>query len=158
VRRRRRVKLLLSRPDSEQAPWLDRQIIDSARHIATHLGKSEDIVEVNIVDDDFIQKINMKYRGEDSPTDVISFSYFEEDPPCEENIAGELYVSSETVEKEAEKQAVDPKHLFLRVVLHGILHVLGFDHETEEEARRMEAEEREILTSILRREAVDALF
>lgn len=152
------MKLLLSRPDSEQAHWLDRRTVTFVRKLAAHLGNTKDIVEVNIVDDEFIQSINRDYRGNDSPTDVISFSYFEDDPPCGENIAGELYVSYETVEKEAEKQAVDPKHLFLRVALHGMLHVLGFDHESEEEARRMEAEERRILESILRHEVVEPLF
>ena len=152
------MKLQLSQPDSKLVSWLDKEVIGFARQIATHLGEPKHIVEVNVVNDDFIKRINRDYRGEDSPTDVISFSYFEDNPPCAENIAGELYVSYETVEKEAEKQAVDPKHLFLRVVLHGMLHVLGFIHGTEEEARRMEAEERRILASILRRETVDALF
>ncbi len=152
------MKLLLSRSDSKQAVWLDRRAVAFVRKIAAHLGNAKDIIEVNIVDDEFIQSINRDYRGDDSPTDVISFSYFEDDPPCGENIAGELYVSYEKVEKEAEKQAVDPKHLFLRVALHGMLHVLGFDHESEEEARRMEAEERRILESILRHEVVEPLF
>ena len=154
----KRVKLLLSRPDSKQALWLDKEAIGFARQIATYLGEPKHIIEVNVVDDDFIKRINRDYRGEDSPTDVISFSYFEDNPPCGENIAGELYVSYETLEKEAEKQTVDPKHLFLRVALHGMLHVLGFEHGSEEEARRMEAEERRILASILRRETVDTLF
>jgi len=152
------VKLLLSRPDSERASWLDKETIALARRIATHLGNAKDIVEITVVGDDFMRRINREYRGEDRPTDVISFSYIEDDPPCGENIAGELYVSHETVKKEAEKQAVDPKHLFLRVVLHGMLHVLGFDHGSEEEARRMEAEERRILATILRREAYETLF
>jgi probable rRNA maturation factor len=152
------VKLLLSRPESKPARWLDRKTIAFVRQIAADLGNAEDTVEVNIVTNDFIRQINRDYRGEDRPTDVISFSYLEDGPPCAENIAGELYVSYETVEKEAEKQAVDPKHLFLRVALHGMLHVLGFKHEAEEEARRMEAEERRILATILRREAVETLF
>jgi probable rRNA maturation factor len=152
------VKLLLNRPDCEEALWLDRKTIAGARRIAAGLGNAEDTVEVSIVADDIIRRINREYRGEDRPTDVISFSYIEDGPPCAEKIAGELYISHETVEKEAEKQAVDPKHLFLRAALHGMLHVLGFTHEAEEEARRMEAEERRILATILRREAVETLF
>ncbi len=126
--------------------------------MAATLGGTKDVVEVVLVRDAFIRKINREHRGVDRATDVISFSYLEDDHPCGENIAGEIYVSYETVQKEAKRQAVNPKHLFLRVGVHGLFHVLGYTHETNERAREMEAEERRILGTHLDAETLDALF
>jgi probable rRNA maturation factor len=128
------------------------------QQVAALLGGSMDVVEVTVVDDEFIRRINREYRGRDRATDVISFCYPEDDPPCEENIVGEIYISFETIEKEAKEQAVDPKFLFLRIALHGLLHILGYTHDTDANANRMEAEEKKMLGKILSHETVDALF
>ncbi len=152
------MKLLLNPSDPDSGSWLDQAVLESLQQIANPLGKSKDVVEVVLVKDEFIRRINRDYRGVDRATDVVAFSYLESDFPCEDNIAGELYVSFETVEKEAREQTVDPRHLFFRVVLHGLLHILGYDHETEMNGCRMEAEERRVLRTILDREAVETLF
>ncbi len=152
------MKLSLGRSSSKEIPWLDRKVLGTLRRIIASLGSSDDTVEVVLVDGEFIRKLNRDYRGVDRVTDVISFSYMDGDPHYEGNVAGELYVSCETVEKEAKEQAVDPKHLFLRVTLHGLLHILSCDHRTEENARAMEQQERRILGMHLSSEELESLF
>ena len=152
------MNLMLSRSDPDEADWLDRITLDQLHELAACLGESGDTVEVAVVGDEFIRKINNSYRHIDRATNVISFSYKEEGPPCGENIAGEIYVSYETVMKEAKEQAVDPKHLFLRLATHGLLHVLGYDHEDEGQYQLMESEEKRILRTVLNPDQVEALF
>lgn len=152
------MNLLLSRSDPDEADWLDRMTLDQLHELATGLGEPADTVEVVVVGDEFIRKINNNYRHIDRATNVISFSYKEEGPPCGENLAGEIYVSHETVMKEAKEQAVDPRHLFLRITIHGLLHVLGYDHVDDGRYQLMEAEEKRILRTVLNPDQVEALF
>ena len=152
------MKLTLSRSDPDDVDWLDRMTLDQLHELAAPLGEAEDTMEVVVVGDEFIRKINNSYRNIDRATNVISFSYKEEGPPCGENIAGEIYVSYETVAKEAKEQAVDPKHLFLRITIHGMLHVLGYDHEDDGRHEQMEGEEKRILRTVLNPDQVEALF
>jgi probable rRNA maturation factor len=69
-----------------------------------------------------------------------------------------VYISYQTIEKEAKRLGVDPGLVFLRVGVHGLLHVVGFDHETDEDAALMEREERSILSRTLAPEELEALF
>ena len=155
--------LSLSRLRANDAAWIDGGVITPLEAIAGELAEEDAAVEVIIVDDEYIQKINREYRGLDRPTDVISFSYLPKDSqpvgsPKDDNLAGEVYVSYETLEKEAKAQGIELKNLFLRVGVHGLLHVIGYDHETESEARRMEEEERRLLQRYLSVSEVDELL
>lgn len=115
-------------------------------------GYREDAeVSLVFVDDDYIQELNIKYRGVDSPTDVLSFAMLEgESFPGEEEevILGDVIISLET----AECQAREFGHSFQREVayltLHGVLHLLGYDHQEEVDRRRMREREEEILARL----------
>ncbi len=115
-------------------------------------GYREDAeVSLVFVDDDYIQELNNNYRGVDSPTDVLSFAMLEgESLPEEEEevILGDVIISLET----AERQAREYGHSFQREVayltLHGVLHLLGYDHQEEEDRRRMREREEEILAGL----------
>ena len=87
-------------------------------------------------DDDFIHKINKEYRGFDKPTDVISFALFCDDEKSviiDEINLGEIIISVDT----AQKQAVENNHCLKKeiyyLISHGILHLLGYDHQTQKE-------------------------
>ncbi|PLT30968.1 rRNA maturation RNase YbeY [Peribacillus deserti] len=109
-------------------------------------------ISVTFVDNNRIQEINREYRSKDKPTDVISFALEEmgedeieikgADMP---RILGDIIIS---VEKTRE-QAADYKHSFKRelgfLALHGFLHLLGFDHMTEEDEKMMFGKQKEIL-------------
>ena len=94
------------------------------------------VLDFVFCDDEFIHKINKEYRGFDKPTDVISFALFCDDPESiisEEINLGEIIVSVDT----AQKQASENKHCLEKeiyyLICHGLLHLLGFDHQTQKE-------------------------
>jgi probable rRNA maturation factor len=159
------VKLSLSRHrrcSGKRIPWLDRRTTGRLRETTESLGPADAEVELIVVDDVFIRELNRDYRGIDRPTDVISFSYVGDldvdAPPPARPIAGEVYVSFETLETRARAQGIAPEHLFLRVGVHGLLHVVGYDHETRRETGRMESEERRLLLQHLTSSEVEELF
>jgi len=119
-------------------------------------------VEVIVVDDAFIRELNREYRGVDRPTDVLSFSYVDDVDagglPRGRRTAGEVYVSCETVETRARAEGIAPEQLFLRVGVHGLLHVVGYDHKTRSETGEMESEERRLLLQHLTSSEVEELF
>jgi probable rRNA maturation factor len=158
-----RVKLSLSRHDrcaGKRIPWLDRATIERLRRAAADLGPEDALVDVVIVDDAYIRDLNRDYRGIDRPTDVISFSYTgDEHPPGpSDDVAGEVYVSYETLDDDARSKGIAPEHLFLRLGVHGLLHVLGHDHTTRAESSRMESEEKRLLMDYLDPSEVEQLF
>ena len=109
-------------------------------------------VGIILVDNEYIQDLNLKYRGIDQPTDVLSFAMNEgvaESPVF--NVGGEIVLLGDvylSVEKAAE-QAVSFGHSFTRELCylgtHGLLHLLGYDHQTPEETELMRAEEEKIM-------------
>jgi probable rRNA maturation factor len=153
------VNLLLSLSDETRPDWLDAPTRRSLVTIAAGLPPAGRAVGVVVVRDEEIRAINRDFRSVDAPTDVLSFSYLDEGEPLESgDPVGEIYVSFQTVEREAEELNVDVRHLFLRVGVHGLLHVLGHDHVEEREAERMEQAERSLLRSFLDAEEVERLF
>jgi probable rRNA maturation factor len=158
-----KVKLLLSRHkgcSKRRVPWLDRRAVARLKQAAESLPPQEARVDIVVADDAFVRELNRVYRGIDRPTDVLSFSYSDEPGggPAGDNAAGEIYVSWETVDARARSQGVPPEHLFLRVGVHGLLHVAGHVHAARAEAERMEAEERRLLSRHLTPPEVEELF
>lgn len=153
--------LSLNRSDETDLPWLNEEVIKSIRSAGETIKPHAVTINVVIVDDPYIRDINREFRNIDQPTDVISFSYLNEEDPAaqgEEDVAGEIYVSYQTIEKEAKRLGVDPGSVFLRVGVHGLLHVVGFDHENDEDAALMEREEKTILSGVLAPAELEALF
>ncbi|MBP2641778.1 MAG: metalloprotease ybeY [Firmicutes bacterium] len=110
-------------------------------------------VSIVLADDAYIQELNCQYRGKDMPTDVLSFALNEGEEPeiidgPEENLLGDIIISLET----AQRQAVDYGHSLERelafLTVHGFLHLLGYDHEKEDQRQTMRAEEERILELI----------
>lgn len=126
--------------------WPDVQnIIERAiKHTMTHLPASETPTEVSVVlaDDAFIQELNKTYRGMDKPTNVLSF------PQDEDFHLGDIVFARETIEREATEQSKDFENHLIHLTVHGFLHLLGYDHETEDEATEMESFEIQILDEL----------
>jgi probable rRNA maturation factor len=154
------VKLSLSRSEASSPSWLDEQLANKLQRIAGVLERSDLPVDIVLVDDRYIQRINRDYRGLDCPTDVISFSYLDDvgSNPAGDDVAGEIFVSFETLEREANSKGIDVRDLFLRIGVHGMLHVLGFDHDSDSDAERMEREERRLLSGVMTASQVDELI
>jgi len=107
-------------------------------------------VSVRIVDEDESRDLNRIWREKDQPTNVLSFpsgigDYAPGDQP---RPLGDIVICAPVVEQEAVQQGKDENDHWAHLVVHGTLHLLGFDHETDVEAAEMEAIEREILASL----------
>ncbi|MGI6490831.1 MAG: rRNA maturation RNase YbeY [Peptococcaceae bacterium] len=127
-------------------------ITDVAEAILKSEGYGEEAeVSVVFVDDEYIQSLNSEYRGIDHPTDVLSFAMLEGQalPGQEEElILGDVVISLQT----ARRQAYEYGHSFHREVAyltaHGILHLLGYDHQDAENRAEMRHKEEAILNSL----------
>jgi probable rRNA maturation factor len=107
--------------------------------------------ELSIVlgDDAMLRALNRQWRGRDKPTNVLSFATREgERPPGAPCLLGDVVLAFETVAAEARAQGKPMAHHLCHLVVHGVLHLLGFDHEHEADAERMEALETEILAGL----------
>lgn len=106
-----------------------------------HKHKAADIAVV-LMDDTSITPLNSNYRGKPKPTNVLSF------PSGEEDGGGDILLAYETICREASEQKKSLAEHAVHLVVHGTLHLLGLDHEVEEEAEAMEAEEIAILATL----------
>lgn len=104
-------------------------------------------VSLYIVDEAESQELNSQYRGKDKPTNVLSFPA---DIPEEVGIPllGDLVVCAPVVEREAQEQGKTLEAHWAHMLVHGSLHLLGFDHINDDEAETMEALETEIITGL----------
>ena len=133
------------------------EYIDNIRTAIETVGKLYGVenseVSVTLTDNEHIHVINREYRGVDRPTDVISFALNESEEPevvggSEVNMLGDLIISLER----AEEQAADYGHSVRREVafltVHGMLHLLGYDHMEDEEREEMETEQRFVMDKL----------
>lgn len=126
-----------------------KKIIDKIRG---YLKLKNRPITVIITDNNYIRKLNRKYRKKDYATDVISFRY-EDEPFPDENIIndspGDIYLSLEKAFTQAGEYGSTFKDEVKRLLVHGILHLMGFDHElSKEEDKRMRLKEEKVLRAI----------
>ncbi len=115
---------------------------------AAWLGNGEAGVVVRIVGEEESQGLNRDYRGKDYPTNVLSFPYDEPPVPLEEgetDYLGDLVICLPVMEREAVEQGKTPVQHWAHLLIHGLLHLQGYDHITDDEAVEMEGLETEIL-------------
>ncbi|WP_029513160.1 rRNA maturation RNase YbeY [Mycoplasmopsis primatum] len=104
-----------------------------------HLKNKDVYVDVSIVDNQKIQKLNKQYRGKDYATDILSFDFGDrevyKDLPI--LLLGELVISHEKVEEQAKEFGHSLKREYCYLYTHGLVHLMGYDHETETERTEM---------------------
>jgi len=108
-------------------------------------------ITVRVTDESESQQLNREYRGKDRPTNVLSFPFdAPEGLPAGEagSHLGDLVICAPVVEHEALEQKKTPAAHWAHMVVHGVLHLRGFDHEDENEAQVMEDKEREVLDGL----------
>jgi len=103
-------------------------------------------LSILLCDDARIQELNRDFRGQDKPTNVLSFPGPAGGPGP--RALGDIAIALETVEREAGAERKTVHDHFSHLVAHGLLHILGYDHETDAEAEVMEALERRILNAM----------
>ncbi|MEP9377493.1 rRNA maturation RNase YbeY [Aquabacter sp. CN5-332] len=105
-------------------------------------------MSVTLTDDARIRILNRDWRGKDKPTNVLSFPAADVPDDVTPVPLGDVIVALETVEAEAKDEDKRLADHFVHLVVHGTLHLLGFDHEDEDEAEEMEDTERRILQGL----------
>ena len=122
-----------------------------ARKILSDLGCPDAELSVLIVDNGAIREINRDYLQRDRPTNVISFAMQEgEGGGVHPLLLGDVVISAERAAEDAKEAGIPFEHELIFLLLHGILHLLGFDHErgTVEQAAEMEAREQELFSAL----------
>ena len=100
-------------------------------------------INIMLVDDKEIARLNEEYSGNAYPTDVLTFAYGEEG--IEDGELADIAISLDTAKKQAETAGVDLVDEVALLSLHGILHSIGLDHQSEEEASKLESLQKEIM-------------
>ncbi len=135
---------------------LERLLTAGLNVVAGMHGLSEQTeVDITIVDDEEIHMLNRDYRNVDRPTDVLSFALDEEsaeEPELlggpEEHLLGDIIISAETAFRQAEEFGHGLEREIVYLAVHGLLHLLGYDHMTDEDKAVMRAKEEEALREI----------
>lgn len=100
---------------------------------------SFDFIEIVYVDEDEIVRINKEHLDRDYVTDIITFRYA--DAPDRQHIEGTMYCCAPRIFEQAEEFEEDPKMEFKRIFIHGLLHLIGYDDQTEEQKAEMTEKE-----------------
>ena len=136
---------------------VDQEYLEFIFKVANLLAKQhlENEIGVAVIGAEAMRKLNREYRGQDQPTNVLSFAYApsqEEDflaPEERQFYLGDIYICYDEVVREANETGVGEKEVFVRLLVHGILHLFGFDHKTKTGEERMEDLESKILSLVL---------
>jgi probable rRNA maturation factor len=135
-------------PPEEELAELARQAI---RGVLAAIGRTDARSELSIVfsDDAHVRALNAGWRGKDAPTNVLSFPAFAHGsrgsvPP----MLGDIVLAAETVAREAGAEDKPLAHHLTHLIVHGILHLIGYDHDSDAEAEEMEDLERRILAGL----------
>jgi len=114
------------------------------------LGSPESELSILIVDDDLIEKLNSEYLHRKGPTNVIAFPMQEgEFTEINPNLLGDVVISVDTAENEGKAVGIRTEERFDELLIHGILHLFGYDHEgSEDDAQIMEGKTRILMELI----------
>jgi probable rRNA maturation factor len=137
-----------SEPDAEAV--IQRAIAAAAEAVDADVGEAE--LAVMLTDDSGIRTLNRNWRSVDKPTNVLSFPALQptgarrdDDAP---HMLGDIAIAYETMRREADDERKPFDHHLSHLAVHGFLHLIGYDHETDGDAETMEALEREILAQL----------
>lgn len=116
------------------------------------LGRADAELSIALVDDERMQALNRDWRGKDATTDVLSFSQIEgESVGGDSRMLGDVVISVPVLERQAADGGWTVEEELARLLLHGVLHLLGFDHEDADDARTMRSEEGRIVAALAAR-------
>lgn len=152
-------------------PWIRKVVCGALRSIEAEIaGTAINELHVLITDDEKIRVINRDFRGKDKPTDVLSFPQYSKRElerarakgevngavhiaGCDTggSYLGDLVIATQTTKRQAERFDVTVEEEFIRLVVHGVLHLCGYDHENvpRTEADRMRRKERKIRATLV---------
>jgi probable rRNA maturation factor len=124
-------------------------LIRTARLLLHALGETHAELTVSLVDDAEMQQLNRNFRGKDRPTDVLAFAMREgARAPGDDAMLGDVVISVDTAARQARRRRVPIADEVRALLIHGVLHLLGYDHQRPAEARVMRARERALRTRL----------
>ena len=137
-------------PASSGLPRVDLKLLRSrARCIMRALGHGRSELSIALVDDAGMAQLNSEWRGRPKPTDVLSFSLIEgEQSRYRGEMLGDVVIGIETAARQARQRHRALDEEMSRLLIHGLLHLLGHDHEKVEQGRVMRAHERRLWSTI----------
>lgn len=138
---------VLARPAPLDLPRLRRR----AARVLRAVGHARSELSVLLADDAEMTRLNAAWRRRRGPTDVLSFSLLEGEGAGHRGaLLGDVVIGVEEAARQARRAHRALDDVVLRLLVHGVLHLLGYDHERDDEARRMRAEERRVWRAVLR--------
>ena len=127
-------------------PLAERAVLEALKQSKAKVKGAAEL-SILLTNDEEQHALNREWRGKDSSTNVLSFPQIEPFGPVI-GIIGDITLARETLEREAAEQGVSFTDHFTHLVVHGFLHILGYDHLTDAEALQMESLETQILGSL----------
>jgi probable rRNA maturation factor len=133
-----------------EAETLCRRAAQAAYGAVSRLGDRETEVSLVLADDALLKQLNRDYRGKDKPTDVLSFPAWDHTNPGREQplVLGDIVVAYETASDDAKRDGTPLGDHLSHLVVHGMLHLFGHDHEVDADAERMEGLEIKVLAGL----------
>ncbi|WP_295712470.1 rRNA maturation RNase YbeY [uncultured Mitsuokella sp.] len=125
----------------------------AAEKVGELYGVDNGEVSITLTNNDYIHELNREYRGIDRPTDVLSFALNESEEPevtggFDINVLGDLVISVERAEEQAKDFGHSVKREMAFLTVHGMLHLLGYDHMEEADRLEMEKEQRFVMEKL----------
>ena len=128
-----------------RVPVLAARLARSGRRLLTALRRSDAELSVLLVSDRVMRQLNRDWRDRDRTTDVLSFAQQEGDGTAPRGLLGDVVIAVPTAARQAEERGETLVVAVERLLIHGVLHLLGYDHErSQAEARRMQRRERRL--------------
>ena len=142
------VRVLVSADDDATAaiPAVEDEARELVRSLSDALPAEAEL-SVYLVRDERMRELNETWREQDRPSDVLSFSQ-EGDGPGGETLLGDVVINLDAAQRQATEHDLEPAEEIRFLLIHGVLHLLGFDHHTDDERSSMEAEEQRLWESL----------
>ena len=118
-----------------------------ANAVLNYEGLSDQEVTIRFTDEAESQSLNHEYRGKDKPTNVLSFP-FEAPPGIDISLLGDLVICAPVISREADEQKKKVSDHYAHMTVHGLLHLMGYDHIDDADAEEMEGKEVDILATL----------
>lgn len=120
----------------ETIPWTNKWLVNVVGLAAKKEKRIKGEIEIIIVGESEIKRLNRDYRGKNKVTDVLSFAW-QEDNKVSTNLLGQIYICYPQIKRQAKVWQVSAKEEFSRMLIHGLLHLVGYDHDNEKDSKKM---------------------
>jgi probable rRNA maturation factor len=125
-----------------------RALVEAAKRLLAAVGRADSSLSISLVRDDVIRELNRDFRGKNAATDVLSFALSENGEIAPERLLGDVVISVDTARRQAAAYNAPLQRELYRLLIHGLLHIVGHDHHRAAERRAMVTEERRLARAI----------